>query len=797
MRHPFSIKPLVLAIALAVASVSATLPTLVVAQPASQASQAEMMNLTIGAGSLTSALNELASTARIALSYEPALTENKTTEGVEGRYTLEEALRILLRGAGIEATRQGESGYVLAAISAESARRGLTELAPATVNTGSRDGGAGVGYRVEQTTNIGPFSGKSLLDTPYSIEIIPEALLSNIIAGNLDQVFKMAPTVQVNQNYNINGAAGIIMRGFSASEPLIDGMPLGSSKAINPEVLEQVEVLTGLSGFLYGAGNLGGRVNYVFKRPTEQRLTNITAGNYGGAQYFIHADLGGPIDAAGKFGYRLNLVKQNGETAINGENVEKSIINAAFDWHISDSFLLQGVFSHVDNKIEGKPPTWIFRGAERFNAPNLEDGYSPSFVGQNRKTDNIILDVIWNISENITLRSSYFDRNSKNVNSFSAPVFIFPNGNIVPNYSRTSNFEGTDKGGKIFLDASFDTATVRHNMTFGYSSGENKYKTKGALSHFSSYGTFTIMDINEIKNSVEPDWSEGGSISTGRADRVTTNKNLIISDDITFNEQWSALLGFNYTTLENKTQNSGYDKSALTPSFSILYKPFPTLTTYFSYMEALERGAIVGDDYTNANEVLDPLVSDQIEIGVKYELGEMLLTASLFKIKRSNQYSNNASPLPTYVQDGLAVHQGFEFSITGKVTENLTLVGGFSLMNLSIEESNNASLEGKSPTDVADRMAKIYGEYSFSGISALSLTAGIFYTGEKFSNSTNTSKLDPYTLMDLGLRYDMTMADNPATLRLNVSNITGEDYWLSSYHLGTPRSIAFSVNMKF
>ncbi|WP_419673216.1 hypothetical protein [Aliarcobacter butzleri] len=47
-----------------------------------------------------------------------------------------------------------------------------------------------------------------------------------------------------------------------------------------PEELERMEVLNGLSGFLYGVGYVGGAANYVTKKPTLERLTNVTVGSY-------------------------------------------------------------------------------------------------------------------------------------------------------------------------------------------------------------------------------------------------------------------------------------------------------------------------------------------------------------------------------------------------------------------------------------------------------------------------------------------------------------------------------------
>lgn len=56
------------------------------------------------------------------------------------------------------------------------------------------------------------------------------------------------------------------------------------------------------SGFLYGVGYVGGSTNYVTKKPTLERLTNVTVGTTSKwSRFYAHIDLGGKIDEKGKF----------------------------------------------------------------------------------------------------------------------------------------------------------------------------------------------------------------------------------------------------------------------------------------------------------------------------------------------------------------------------------------------------------------------------------------------------------------------------------------------------------------
>jgi len=233
-------------------------------------------------------------------------------------------------------------------------------------------------------------------------------------------------------------------------------------------------------------------------------------------------------------------------------------------------------------------------------------------------------------------------------------------------------------GGYIYLDTRFSTFTIDHKLTLGYSSTLYKYFVRA--DNFVSRPGISGLPLSELKNIPEPDWGIFGSKPMLPV-WDTQYDNVLIGDNITFNDQWSAMVGLNYATTANKTRgiygDGHYEKSALTPTVSLLYKPIENVTAYVSYMEALQRGTRVGNTYTNYGEVFPPLVSKQYEIGAKYDINpNLLLSTALFRIEKANQFSNQATPIPTFVQDGLQVHNGVELVLTGKITDNLTIMGG-------------------------------------------------------------------------------------------------------------------------
>ena len=156
-----------------------------------------------------------------------------------------------------------------------------------------KEGSAEAGYKVDNVTTTGPWGQMPLQDTPYSISVMPQELIDNTITRNPDQIFKMNPLTQVGSPQDINNISSQYVRGFGIQNYSIDGIRIGGyGIGVFTEDLERVEVFSGLSGFLYGAGDVGGTVNYVLKRPTSYYLNDVTIGDYGGGQAFIHGDLG-------------------------------------------------------------------------------------------------------------------------------------------------------------------------------------------------------------------------------------------------------------------------------------------------------------------------------------------------------------------------------------------------------------------------------------------------------------------------------------------------------------------------
>ncbi|MCT7614921.1 TonB-dependent siderophore receptor [Aliarcobacter butzleri] len=757
-------------------------------------------NYTVDTTNATKAIEKISELSNIPFIVDTNILNGKNTNKIQNVQNLDEALKLMFEGTGLETVVKNNT-IVIKKIEGKG-----TVLEPISVNESYKNGTAENGYLSEDITGVGLWGKRSLQDTPYSMTVIPQELIENVQAKDMNQIFKMNPTTQETGQMltGLGDAQWVTIRGFEVNNPIINGIPYSTKWASTPMMqdIERVEIINSATGFLYGGGRVGGAVNYITKKPTTEDLRNISIGSYGNESYYTHLDLGGQFDDNHTFGYRINALYQNGELS-NESDKEQKAISLVFDWKPTDNFYTDIKYSYKSSLEKGG--NFYFRSISDRKAINKSKGFSPDWIQDELKLNKVENNTNWNINDTFTLRTSLMYEKSKSrgsdINAGVRDNTVISSLSSWDTYIWKGAWQETENyGGNIFLDSNFDTLNVNHNLTIGYSMNSRKHSTREDDGHF--YRFNGNVSLNDIKNLVEPDWDSFGSMGTKPLKPSTKSEyqNILIGDDITFNDQWSALVGANYATVIDKSYrtNTKYDESKLTPTLSLIFKPFEELTTYTTYIESLEAGTIVGDRYKNEGQILAPYKSKQYEIGGKYTLNEkILLNGAIFRIEKANEYEKDTTPKLTLTQDGEEIHQGIELGITGKVTDNLTIIAGGTLIDLSVEKVEDKALEGKKPINAASKMAKLYSEYEISQIKGLAITGGAYYTGKSYGDRANKDVLPSYTLYDAGLRYKTKLDKYPTTFNLNVQNLTDEVYWTRNNMLGDPRSVAFSMKMEF
>lgn len=149
---------------------------------------------------------------------------------------------------------------------------------------------------------------ENLQDTPISISVLSsESLQNRHVTSLLDLGDGAIPSLKVAPFFSRPGALIVNIRGIGvlsdSNQPArdqgvgvyVDGVYLGRAQGLNTALfdVENIEVLKGPQGTLFGRNTIGGAVNIVTRKPTGEFGFNATAGfgNYGSYKAEMHLDL--------------------------------------------------------------------------------------------------------------------------------------------------------------------------------------------------------------------------------------------------------------------------------------------------------------------------------------------------------------------------------------------------------------------------------------------------------------------------------------------------------------------------
>ena len=172
-------------------------------------------------------------------------------------------------------------GTTLAFSNAAFAQQSDPATAPPTVNptappppVAADDGG------IADIVVTARFRSETLQNTPVSVSALNSKILTNSVVTDMQSIQKYLPNVQLSRINYAGQALGASIRGISFADlektfdpaigVAIDGVFLGTNTGanINFNDIEQIEVLRGPQGTLYGRNTIGGTISVRRTTPT-------------------------------------------------------------------------------------------------------------------------------------------------------------------------------------------------------------------------------------------------------------------------------------------------------------------------------------------------------------------------------------------------------------------------------------------------------------------------------------------------------------------------------------------------
>ncbi|OWQ82906.1 TonB-dependent siderophore receptor [Roseateles aquatilis] len=658
------------------------------------------------------------------------------------------------------------------------------------------------GSRIKQLpVSAGALGARSDLETPFSTRQVDAEDLENRQVKSLGKIFANDPAVMsLGDTYSFN-AYSINVRGIPLDDYngyKINGLPFFMTTVELPvETFESVQLLKGASGFMYGFGAPGGIINFVTKKPTDKPLLALDVGYRSDGVFSEHVDAGGRVDD-GRYGYRLNLTHEQGET-YNGADVLRNSASLSLDARLAPSLTWTADAIYQSRRVKGGVQDFFvddFVGAAIPQAPSGRkhlSAHENTFFNSN--VFFVSTGLQWKIDPAWSAKIDVSRSQDRRRYSGQWMGLLNEAGDYTV-YLNKAQGAATYEQAQALIEGSFATGGLQHQVTVGLAwQGLNKQTVPKSL--------YTPIGTQNLYTPVTPlTWSGSYDDSLQYHNYHSAQRAVFASDTLQFSEAWSLLAGLRYSDYGQTSYtttgavSNAYKKTPVSPTLALMYRPRPDTLVYASYVEALEQGSTVGTTYANADEVLAPIKSRQYELGVKHDGRRWGATASVFQIEHGAEYANARN---YYVSDGQVRLRGVEANGHVDLPVGVRLDGGLAWTAGTYRETD-ASLVGNRVEGIPKWQASLGVSGALPGVDGLSANAELHYDKRLTLDANNRYELPGYSLVNLGLSYRTRLADHPVTLRAGVDNVFNRGYWgfLQSGYIfaGTPRTVGLNAKIE-
>ena len=655
------------------------------------------------------------------------------------------------------------------------------------------------GYR-PVTVKAGTFRGASVMDVPSTVNVVTSKVLEAQAATGLYDAVKNTAGVTRQQNGGDTWDQ-LVIRGMEVQNRtnyrLNGSMPIMNFSQVPMENKARVEVLKGASALYYGFTAPSGIVNYVTKRAGLHPVTSVGLRFDSNGTALVSADLGRRFGDEDQYALRLNAAGGRLGSYLDGVDAgNRSFVSAAFDWRVTSRLMLQADFEYDHRRVVEQAavtlPTAVNGVITLPRAVDPKKLVGPDWSTFRADTTNLQLraDYALNDAWALTLEAG----RSKVDRDRTLPTFRFANaaavatgaGSIRGNMQNNVN---TSDLLRAELAGIVEAGGMTHNITTGVAKADKEqepvYQSNYTATGQNLYNpvrltnyTFTARPANPTSPLLE-----------------TTDLGVYAIDRVEISPEWQVIGGLRYSKYKSDQGTNHYRATKTTPMASVVYKPADDLSFYASYGKALEEGETAPNGTANQNQRMRPGVSDQYEVGGRWQMPSgTLLSAALFNINRPGYYTNAQN---IFTADGEQRYTGLELSAQGALTRNLNWQSSLMLLDPKFRKIND-QYNGKLPENAAKRTASLFLSYDIDALPGLSVNGGAYYTGRRPVNDLNQAWLGGVTLYSAGVSYQSRLFERNTTWQLNVDNLANKQYWAAAgtrLAAGAPRVIKLGLKV--
>lgn len=709
-------------------------------------------------------------------------------------------------------------------------------------------------YGPPPATTVGGLTAP-VRELPYTVNTLSSQFLEDTSVRRVRDLVGYVPGVNASED---SGGTGDLLniRGFDfIYQSYVNGMrnrlALQASREFNN--IERVEIFKGPGGVEFGAGDPGGFVNYVTKKP--QYTPSLTLGSEIGSYdyYGGYLDATGPLwrptDAAppaatspdGKsialaatptdlgLYYRLIVAGSSANSFRDTFDTDRILVAPSLLWNYAEgsSLLLEFQYGHHDQPYD--------RGIYYLEGAGFPGNFAPIELSYHEPddfldTEDTRTSVYWTqrLSDALSLRvtgeintSDLVGRAVRSPSTF----LLYQDGTnhwngerTVPRTTQFIDGSASSYGVKPELLLEFDTGPVKHHglLGFNYLITYTETLSQDGFDLRPIDFRHPVYGLPPIKRP-PADPSDPTSIPAGARDFRLSEEleeyGVYYQHKLDISERVHLLGGVRYDWYEDDiafTRNvrtsplgpvEGFSDQNLSWRAGAVVDVLSNVSLFAGYSNSFQPQS----GLLSTGGFPDALEATSFEAGLKGSFFNNRLQTSLsvYETERKNLLeSDPTDPTFTFVVPlGTVRVRGLEYEMTGKITEDLDIQGGIAFMDSEITETLDPLTKGKEFYNVPNTQAGLRLRYDTSRwlLKGLSLGAGVIYVGERAGDATNSFALPDYWRFDAGLYYQWRNWN----FKLTCQNVTDETYYLATQGFadivqpGAPRIVTFGVEVKF
>lgn len=777
----------------------------------------------IPAGSIDSGLNAFADKSGLHVVFDAQLTESMKTPGLAGNFTVRDGLDQLLAGTGLS-YRLSESGRAVSIILAQggttmtdASDSGVQPLPPIDVgqevlrtNTRNHEPKTPAeGYVVHSATTATK-TDVPIKEVPASIVVVPKQVMTDQNLTTLDDVLENVSGVRSNNN-ELEGYSFKI-RGFFSNRIFRNGLVIGNAGIGNFDManIERVEVLKGPASILYGRAEPGGVINLVTKQPLSEPRYVIEQqiGSYD--HYRTQWDVSAPVAQIPGLSYRLTGAYQTSNSFRAFQGAERLLVAPTISYRptewteftVDAQYLGQRAQSDMGITPIGPNPAPIplSRSFQEANDPrDRGEGFNIGYTFRQNLNED------WKVTNRFLYSQTRLDK--PNITPLCTTLFcVDPDMHTLQRVGQYAFLSGDAISTNIDLEGKFTALGGNHDALMGldYLNGLQTY-------YFANGASLYPIDIfAPIHGAVPSSAYFDARIGTGfkyHTSTLSRQKGFYIQDHITWFDKLHLLLGARYDVADvtiGSAFSFGGDYSASkdaavanrlaartsvdtgwSPRVGVVYDLLPQASVYGAYSQSF--GGYNG--FTSTGQYFPPQRGNQWEVGLKAEpLPGLTATLAFFQITKFGIVTRDYSSLDPGAQKSAGVQRsrGIELDVIGRVTDRLSLVANYALLDAKVIADNP-----KTPLDpfgggllynhlpnAPRHSGKVFAIYDFgeNGL-GFRLGGGVTATTHSWGDNWNTFVVPGWARVDGFASYSTLYDGHKITAQINVHNLANTRYF--------------------